>query len=71
MPEDPEVTHMDSPQTAFKDAIGSTHSSMSWHDQVIEEEKQGGAVTEEEPKFGGNPDSDAPPLGSEGGCLYG
>ena len=42
---------------------------MSWHDQVIEEEKQGGAVTKEEPKFGSNPDSDAPPPGSEGGAV--
>ena len=59
--ENPEVPKMDSPQTAFKDAMDSAHSSMLWHDQVIEEEKQGGAVSEEEPKFGSNPDSDAPP----------
>ena len=54
---------MDSPQTTFKDAMGSAHSSMSWHDQVIEEEKQGGVVTEEEPEFGSSPDSDTPPWG--------
>ena len=30
---------------------------------MIEEEKQGGAVTEEEPKFGSNPNSDAPRWG--------
>ena len=60
---------MDSPQTTFKDAMGSAHSSLSWHDQVIEEEKQGGAVTEEKPEFGSNPNSDAPPTGSEGGAA--
>ena len=59
-PENPEVLWMDSPQTNFKDTMGSAHSSMLWHDQVIEEEKQGGAVTKEEPKFGSNPDSDTP-----------
>ena len=63
MPEDLKVTHMDSPQTSFKDAMESSGSSILWHDQVIEEEKQGGAVTEEEPEFGSNPNSDAPPWG--------
>ena len=42
---------------------------MWWQDQVIEEEKQGSAVTEEESKFGSNPGSDAPPLGSKGGAV--
>ena len=60
---------MDSPQTTFKDMMGSAHSSMSWHDQVVEEEKQGGVVTEEEPKFGSSPDSDAIPPGSKGGAT--
>ena len=54
---------MNSLETTFKEAMGSAHSLMSWHDQVIEEEKQGGVVMEEEPKFGSNPDSDAPPQG--------
>ena len=49
--------------------MGGAHSLMSWHDQVIEEEKQGGAVTEEEPKFGNSPGSDALPPGSEGGAA--
>ena len=49
--------------------MGSACSSMLWHDQVVEEEKQGGAVTEEEPEFGSNPNSDVPPLGSEGGTA--
>ena len=59
---------MDSPQTTFKDAMGSAHSLISWHDQVIVEEK-GGAVTKEEPELSSNPNSDAPPLGSEGGAA--
>ena len=42
---------------------------MLWHDQVIEKEKQGGAVTEEEPEFGSNPVSDAPPPESKGGAA--
>ena len=42
---------------------------MLWHDQVIEEEKQGGAVTEEEPEFGSNPNSDVLQLGSKGGAV--
>ena len=67
--ENPEVPWMDSPQTAFKEAMGSAHSSMSWHDQVIEEIEQGGAVMEEEPEFGSNLNSDAPLLGSEGGTT--
>ena len=58
MPEDPKVAHTDSSQTVFKDTMGSSHSSMSWHDQVIEEEKQGGAVTKKGPEFGSNPNSD-------------
>ena len=39
---------------------------MLWDDQVIEDEKQGGAVTEEEPVVGSSPGSDALPLESEG-----
>ena len=42
---------------------------MSWHDQVIEEEKQGGAVMEEEPEFGSSLDSDTSPPGCEGGTA--
>ena len=61
--EGPEVLWTDSPQTAFKDAMGRAHSLMLWHDQMIEDEKQGGAVTEEEPEFGSSPNSDAPPQG--------
>ena len=35
----------------------------------MEEEKQGGAVTKEDPEFGSNPNSDAPPPGSERGAV--
>ena len=69
MSENPEVLWTDSPQTTFKEAMGSACSSMLWHDQVIEEERLGDAVTEEEPEFGSNLNSDAPPPGSEGGTT--
>ena len=36
---------------------------------MIQEEKEGGAITEEEPEFGNSPSSDALPLGSEGGAA--
>ena len=42
---------------------------MSWHDQVVEEEWQGGMVSEEEPRFGSGLNPDAPPPGSEGGAT--
>ena len=63
MLEEPDTPQTESQQTAFRDAMESNHSSsMSWEDQVWEEEQQ-------KEGSGLSPEPDVPPPAVEGGSA--
>ena len=68
VPEEPEVSQMNSLQTAFRDAMGSTcSSSLSWEEWVQEEEQQQkGSAQGGRTRIESNLESDVPPQ-----CLKG
>ena len=69
--EEPEVPCMEPPQTAFKDAMGSAHSSsLSWEEQVWEEEQQQeGSAPGGRSRTESSLEPGTPPPSSEGGST--
>ena len=68
--EEVEASRAELPQTAFAETIERTHSSSkSWHDQVIEEEYQGGARSKGESESRDSPDPNGSAGTSEGGAA--
>ena len=66
-----EVPQTEPPQTAFRDTMGSAHSSsLSWEEQVQEEEQQQrGSAPGDGSRIQSSPDPDAPQAVSEGGSI--
>ena len=61
---------MEPPQTAFRDAMGSAHSSsLLWEAQVQEEQLQRGSAPGDRSRIQSIPDPDTPPPASEGGST--